>query len=136
MSLSDASLGIGGKVTGARRRRRIRPSAGRLTGANRRTAASKPDAVKSVRDIDLAGLVVALGPDLTGRIHAAYKRRTDRRWWRQHYPGWRVPKWDYVSICGRKGLIRCTPPQPIDCRACQRILVSRRWRLAQRTGTS
>jgi hypothetical protein len=79
--------------------------------------------------------VAALGPDLTGRIHYAYQRTPDRRWWRRWYPGWSIPTWDHVSLCGRKGLVVADPPREVDCAACQRILASRGTRLARRAGT-
>ena len=88
-------------------------------------AQRRPHRAMLIGEADEVGLVAALGPDLTGRIHLAYKGLTDRRWWRRHYPGWPVPKWDYVSLCGRKGLVLPSPPQPVDCLACQRIQASR-----------
>jgi len=80
-------------------------------------------------EADLVGLVVALGPDLTGRAHFAYRRRTDRRWWRRQYRGRRLPPdWDYVSLCGRQGLV-LAPHEAVDCRSCRRNVVGRRRRL-------
>jgi len=77
---------------------------------------------------------VALSPDLTGRVHLAYRRRPDRRWWGRVYPGWSVPRWDYVSLCGRRGLVLAEPWQRSDCGSCRRLLATRRRRLARRLG--
>jgi hypothetical protein len=93
-------------------------------------------APETARRGDLTGLVVAIGPDLTGRVHYAYRAPTDRRRWRRDYPGRRpVPAWDYVSLCGRRGLVRATSGQAADCASCGRILAGRRARLARRAGT-
>jgi hypothetical protein len=108
----------------SRRDRNQRPkprSAGFASGADRRASAD---------------LVVALSPDLTGRVHLAYRRRPDRRWWRLVYPGWSVPRWDYVSLCGRRGLIPGDAWRDADCRSCRRLLAGRRARLARRLGDS
>jgi hypothetical protein len=78
--------------------------------------------------------VAAIGPDLTGRVHHAVRRATDRRWWRRRYPGWDIPKWDYVSLCGRRGLIAAEQWRRVDCRVCGRVLAARRHTLAQRVG--
>jgi len=93
---------------------------------------SKPS--RRPREDDLAGLVAALGPDLTGRVHLAYRRRADRRWWRLRYPGGRVPEWDYCSLCGRCGLIPAESWRKVDCRACDRVVGNRRYRLTRHTG--
>ena len=80
------------------------------------------------------GLVAAIGPDLTGRVHLAYRRRADRRWWRRVYPGRSVPRWDHVSLCGRRGLVAVDTWQTVDCRSCRRIAAARSARLASRVG--
>lgn len=82
----------------------------------------------------MGDLVVAVGPDLTGRVHLAYRRPPDRRWWRRVYPGWSIPRWDYVSLCGRRGLVEAEPWRRADCRSCRRLHASRRRRLASRLG--
>lgn len=77
-------------------------------------------------DEELVGLVAAISPELTGRVHLAYQRVTDGRWWRQRYPGLAaIPEWDYVSLCGRHGLVPPSPPRDADCLSCQRILAAR-----------
>ena len=80
------------------------------------------------------GLVPAISPDLTGRVHLAYRRAPDRRWWRRVYPGWSIPRWDHVSLCGRRGLVLAESWQRVDCRSCRRVLRSRKHRLARRVG--
>lgn len=94
-----------------------------------------PTAVPTERD-DTVGLVAALGPELTGRVHLAYRQAPERRWWRRRYPGRLVPEWDFVSLCGRRGLVVPEPPRPADCRACAQILANRHRRLARRTGVA
>jgi hypothetical protein len=85
---------------------------------------------------DTTGLVVALGPELTGRTHLAYRRVPDRRWWRRRYPGRPIPEWDHVSLCGRQGLVEPETPRALECRSCRQIVASRRRRLERGTGTA
>ena len=84
---------------------------------------------------DLEGLVPALGPDLTGRVHYAVRRAVDRRWWRRRYPGWEIPEWDHVSLCGRRGLVVAESWRKVDCGSCRRVLTGRRHNLARRVGS-
>ena len=79
--------------------------------------------------------MAAVSPDLTGRVHLAYRRVPDRRWWRRVYPGWQLPRWDFVSLCGRQGLITAEDWHEVDCGSCRRVLRSRKHRLARRVGT-
>jgi hypothetical protein len=98
------------------------------------TRPSKPS--RRARPDELTGLAFALGPDLTGRVHLAYRRTADRRWWRRRYPGRTVPEWDFFSLCGRRGLVEAEGWRRFDCQSCARILGNRRYRLATEAGAA
>ena len=80
--------------------------------------------------------MLAHGPDLTGRVHLAYRKRADRKWWRRRYPGAPIPEWDHFSLCGRGGLIAADAWRILDCRSCERIIGNRRYRLATEAGAA